>query len=622
MVFRSRLSVLALGIFLAGLILSWRLVDLQILQGERYLQFSQSNVLRSSRITAPRGLILDREGRILVENQSAFFLTLDLSQVKRLDHTVTAAAFLLQKTRDEILALIDRQKKKSLTSRLVLGGPFSEAELARLRGKMSRIQTEGESAYDLNGLDLSLRYQRVYPWGAIGGHLLGYVREVSAKDLEIWEKREPGRVGPGDEVGVAGIEKAFDALLRGYDGWHRRIMDALGKEVDPTLWDLEGWSQEIAPQPGKNLRLTLDAALNQTAYEALGDHVGAVVALDPRNGEVLVMASKPSYDPKELSGVLTPEKWSRYRDDPNHILLHRPLQSAYPPGSTYKIVTAWAALAEGKVNFNERIVCKGSYAVGGRSWGCWNRRGHGAVNLTEALKGSCDVFFYQMGERLGPEKLAQYAHFFGLGKKTGLLFDSEREGLVPTSEWKQEHRHESWTRGDNLGNAIGQGFNLVTPMQAALMIARFANGGQAIEPHLIFSENTAYGLPEKASSDVKREKPSPSKGLSPALYKKLREALVEVVEGSGGTGKRAQVRGIRVGGKTGTAQVISLEKKGSIGLKTEDHAWFVAFAPAEAPRIAIAVMVEHGGGGGAVAAPIAQRVMAQFFDREGKGEHE
>jgi penicillin-binding protein 2 len=436
--------------------------------------------------------------------------------------------------------------------------------------------------------------------GEVFGHLLGYVREAGAEAIKEWEEKEPGRVGPGDKVGIKGVEKTFDDRLRGRDGFRPRLVDARGHAVDFKALGLEALAQDVPATPGQDLRLTVDADLNEVAYQAFGDKVGALVALDPKNGEVLAWVSKPSYAPDLLSKKISPDQWRELRDNPDNILLNRPIQGAYPPGSVYKIVTALAALSEGKIDFKEKITCPGYYRWGGRNWGCWNHAGHGAVNLLEALKYSCDVFFYKLGERLGPDLLEKYARSLGLGDKTGVLADTERSGLIPTADWKVKKVGEEWKNSDNLGNAIGQGFNLVTPLQNALMVARFANGGKKILPHLLMEESVPS--PEALSWKI-----------TPEQYEQLREALHQVVDGAGGTGHNARVPGISVGGKTGTAQVVSLDNKGKG--KHTDHAWFVAFAPVEDPQIAIAVLVEHGGSGGKMAAPIAQQVLAKFFGK-------
>jgi penicillin-binding protein 2 len=346
----------------------------------------------------------------------------------------------------------------------------------------------------------------------------------------------------------------------------------------------------------------------EAAYEAFRGQVGALVALDPRDGAVLAWLSMPSYDPTDLSGPLSSSRWAAFKEDPDKILLDRPTQAAYPPGSVHKILTALAALAVGKTDFQETVYCPGYYQSGNRRWGCWNPKGHGRVNLKKALMVSCDVFFYKLGERVGPDPIAAVARLFGLGARTGVLADSEREGLLPTEAWKWKSKKEKWTVGDSLGTAIGQGFNLVTPLQNALMIARFANGGKKITPRLLMeSPSQPHALRAEAES-------SPF-GVAPRDYEEIRQALTAVVNSPGGTGGAARLQEVLVAGKTGTAQVIGHEFKGKVaaGVRTENHAWFVAYAPERAPEIAVAVLVEHGGGGGGVAAPIAKRILEAYF---------
>lgn len=572
-----------------------RLLDLQILKGEEYALLGQGNSLRSQKISAPRGTIRDRNGIILAENRPNFVLRVQLSQIHDFSGALRTLSFLLEKPVEDFQEKIIGGRRWSPLVPVSVAKGLDEGEVARIRGKISQIQTEGLKEFPLDGIRLELQYERSYPGGATMGHLLGYVREAGPKQVQ-------GRVGPGDSVGIKGVEKAFDDLLRGYDGVDYAVVNARGKEVDLNYLGLEQWFHDEAPRAGQDLTLSVDSRLNQIAYEAFGERVGALVALNPQNGEILAWVSKPSYDPEDLSGVIPTKVWAEHRDHPDNILLNRPIQGAYPPGSTHKIVTALAALAEGKITLDEKITCHGHYRYGGRNWGCWNRRGHGALNLAQALKQSCDVFFYKLGERLGPDRLAYYGRLLGLGAKTDVLTDYERSGLIPTREWKLKKYKTPWKNSDSLGNAIGQGYNLVTPLQNALMVARFANGGKAIQPKLL-----------RDSKDVPAKK-LPWK-INAKQFAFLKESLVQVVEGPGGTGKNARVPGIHVGGKTGTAQVVGLQHKGKAKGKSEDHAWFVAFAPAEKPEIALAVLVEHGGGGGAVAAPIAQKVLAAYFGK-------
>lgn len=594
----TRLGLLAVLIAAVAAIISLRLVQLQAIHGSKYENLSRGNALRKIRVPAPRGQVVDRVGRSLIENQANFVFTVNLSQIKDLNRALHTLEFLLDLPKEDLREQLVKHRKYPKFTPIPVLTQMVPDQIDAIRGRMVRIQTENLSEYSLEGLNLELRYERVYPYRNILGHLLGYTREVGPKAMAQWEVREPGRVGLGTKIGFKGIEKRFEDQLRGYDGFHYAVVDSLGRAVDLEALGLEDWFQDQGAKPGETLQLSIDAELTQVAHEAFGDRVGALVAMNPQNGEILAWVSQPSFTPDLLSGRVPQSLWESLRDHPEHILLNRPTQAAYPPGSTHKIVTALAGLAEGKIDFKEKITCHGHYLAGGRKWGCWNRSGHGALNLTQALKYSCDVFFYRLGERLGPDKLADYAQRLGLGAKTEILSDYERPGLIPTSAWKELKRGEAWRRTDNLGNAIGQGFNLVTPLQNALMMARFANGKTAVQATLL--------------KDAPGSEPGPLQlGLDSEAYEKLKEALVQVVEGPGGTGGRARLEKVHVGGKTGTAQVVSLERKG--GRKTEDHAWFVAFAPAESPEIAVAVLVEHGGGGGAVAAPIAKKVLEHYF---------
>lgn len=595
---RKRLLFFSLLIVAAAVFFLIRLFQLQILHGEDYAQLSQGNFQRRIRMSAPRGRVLDRHGKAMADNEPNFQLTLLLPEVRDSHRALQIAAALLGQDPGQLEELVLEQKELPRHYPRILAEYLNRDQWARLQAQLSKLQSETASMENAHGLHLQVQYERIYPFGESLSHLLGYVRQVGPKALKEWEEKEPGRVGPDGKLGVKGVEKKFDEQLRGHDGFRQRLVDARGQAVDYRALGLAALVQDIPVQPGEDLRLTIDADLNRIADQAFGDKVGALVALDPNNGEILAWVSKPSYSPEIIAKKMSPAQWVELRDHPEKILLNRPVQGAYPPGSVHKIVTALAAVAEGKVDFNEKIRCPGYYRWGGRNWGCWNRRGHGALQLAEAIKYSCDVFFYRLGERLGPDLIAKYARDLGLGEKTGILDDSERSGLIPTAEWKEKQSGSGWKNSDNLGNAIGQGYNLVTPLQNALMVARFANGGKKIQPRLLLQEKVA--APEEISWNLSEEE-----------WKGLREALHQVVDGPGGTGRMAQVLGVSVAGKTGTAQVVSLDYKGKG--KREDHAWFVAFAPVEDPQIALAVLVEHGGSGGKTAGPIAQKVLAEFF---------
>ncbi len=591
---------------------AYRLVQLQILNGERYLAFSQANSFREIPIPAPRGRILDRNGRVLAENKPRFVLTLNLAEAKQLEGSIETLAYLLEQDPNLIQEEVQKKRPASLLLPIVVAEGLSHEQVARIRARMTTLNMEEGGTRELNGIELGVRFDRIYPFHEKIGHILGYVKEVGEKDLKKWEETDPGRVSPGDAVGVAGAERSFDALLRGHDGFRQIIVDAKGREADLGALGIDKILGLRPARGGKNLELTLDAELNQAAYDALEDRVGAIVAVDPRDGGILAWVSRPSYDPQDLSGRISPALWESLRDHPDKILLNRPIQASYPPGSTHKILTAVAALAYGKTDLKETVHCPGYYQQGNRQWGCWNKKGHGKVDLKKAITVSCDVYFYKMGERLGPDPIALFAKLLGLGRKTGILADAEREGLIPTEAWKKKTKEEPWAPSDNLGTAIGQGYNLVTPLQNALMIAQFANGGKSIHPHLLRARIDDSGGREVEPSPKRESLPLK---LSTVGYQAIKGALVEVVNAPGGTGTKARLKEIEVGGKTGTAQVIGHDSKAKVARSrmTENHAWFVAFAPAEDPEIALAVLVEHGGGGGAVAAPIAKRVLEAYF---------
>lgn len=610
--YRKRLLGFALLILAFFGLALYRLVDLQVVQGEKYLRFSQINTLREIPIPAPRGKILDREGRVLADNRPSFTLRLNPAQVKDPERARRSLAYLLEWPPEAVQEKLNAKKSNSLLGPAVVAKDLSRDEVARIRARMTRVHTGMEPDLDLSGVELVVHFERVYPYQEKVGHVLGYVREVSDKELKEWEAREPGRVSPGDDVGVAGVEKAFDDALRGHDGYRQTLVDAMGREADLSEFDFGTVLREQPAAAGKTLQLTLDARLMEVAAEAFGDEVGALVAMDPRDGAILAWVSHPAYNPEDLTGTIPKALWKELQEHPGNILLNRPTQAAYPPGSTYKIVTAIAGLAEKETDFKETVHCPGYYLFGGRRWGCWNKAGHGRVDLHRALVSSCDVFFYKLGERLGPDRLAHYAKLLGLGKKTGVLADSEREGLIPTREWKEKARKEKWSPSDSLGIAIGQGYDLVTPLQNALMTAQVANGGKRIVPHLLAATIDDQGK----KSPVAAERPEPLPwGIGEKDFLEIRRALIDVVAGAGGTGAKARIPGVTVAGKTGTAQVVGYETMHKVakGVKTGDHAWFVAFAPAEDPQIAVAVIVEHAGHGGSVAAPVAQRVMAEYF---------
>ncbi len=585
------------AVFVLLLFILSRLFVLQVVRGQFFWIIASEHKFKEIRIPPPRGLLLDRHGQLLVENRASF----DLILIPQHVHDWTAVAKTLGQLAGIPEKLFDEVKRRAgrqppfYPIRILDDIPYEIA--ARIRVHEAMAQGGGDP-YDLRGVEVIPKPLRRYPDLPVGALTLGLVGEVSETQL----KNSPVGFKPGDLVGTSGIEKAFDPVLRGIPGTIRKVIDARGREVSvPEVRFLTGVKR---PVPGKDLRLTLDRDLQRVAEKGLEGRSGAVVVLDLRSGEVLVLASLPSFDPNRLAANISGEEWKRLITDPRKLFLNRALQS-YPPGSTFKPVTALAGLEEGEVTQRGeppemRIYCPGGFHFGGRFFRCWQEAGHGSVGLHQALTASCDTFFYQLGLKLGVDRIARYASLLGLGQKTGLGLTEEKRGLVPTTDWKRRTFGSEWLPGENLSVAVGQGALLVTPLQNAVMIATLVNGGKRITPHLIQGQEA---IPEETP-------------FSEDHLKRIREALIDVVADPSGTAYGSRSSIATFGGKTGTAQVISEEgrQRAGGGESLKDHAWFVAFAPARDPEIAVSVLVEHGGFGASAAAPIAKAVIEKYAE--------
>jgi len=598
--FERGLRLLAIGMAVAFAIFLGRLVQLQVVQGQEHLQKSQRNSIRTERLTAPRGEIVDRKGRLLATTRPAFHLEVVPSELRDPPRTLAVLARLLGDEPDRLRASYGEPRGRARFQPLRLSDDLDFERLARVESHR----------HALPGVLTEVRPYRQYPHGALAAHLLGSLGEVSPTQLES-ERFEDYR--PGDVVGKSGVEALLEPFLRGRAGGRNVVVDVAGREVEVL--------DRVEPRPGARVVLALDLDLQRVAEEALAAAApptepvsGAVVAIDPRDGGVLALASLPSYDPNAFSGRIDATVWRTLTSDPMKPLQNRALSGQYPPGSTYKAFVAAAALEEKLRVPKTTVFCPGGFAFGNRTYRCWKRGGHGTVDLHRSLMQSCDVYYYRAGLDLGIDRLAEYAKAFGLGSVTGIGLDGEQPGLVPTTAWKLRRFGQEWMPGETVSASIGQGYNLLTPLQLAVSFAALANGGHVLRPRLVLEvvEPGEVHVPQPAQ-EIRRV---PVSDQNLAL---VREGLHAVVDAPGGTGRRAQVEGLAVAGKTGTAQVVRLEKTaGKTGLAIprpyRDHAWFVSFAPAEAPEIVVAVLVEHGGGGGANAAPIAQKVLQRWWD--------
>jgi penicillin-binding protein 2 len=451
---------------------------------------------------------------------------------------------------------------------------------------------------DLPGVMIQVESQRNYPGGMTAAHILGYVGEISSEQLE---KPEFLDLHQGSVVGQYGVEKSYDRHMRGVAGQKNVEVDALGHEKRAMVVE--------RPQAGNDLYLTIDARLQKVAEDLLGVEQGAIVALDPTNGDILAMASRPGFDPNVLSRELTAKQWVEIVQDEGRPLNNRASQGQYPPGSTFKIPMAVAALETKTMSASSTVFCNGGYQFGKRLYHDWKAGGHGYVDLHNALVHSCDVYFYTVGQRMGIDVMAEFGKDFGLGKVTGVELPSERSGIMPSTAWKQKAKNEQWLPGETISAAIGQGYVTVTPLQMASLIGTVANNGLSYRPRLV------QAVMDRMTGNL-MEIPAVPRGklsVKPETFRLIKEALADVV--TKGTATRAKSSVVTIGGKTGTAQVAALRTgpEESIPKKFRDHAWFVAFAPVDSPKIAVAVIGEHMGHGGAAAAPLAKEVIEAYM---------
>ena len=592
--YRRRISGALVLVVAAFLILLGRLYYLQVIEGPELVRQSQSNWFRIQGIPPMRGLIFDRDGVLLVDNRPAFNVSILSRESKNPEEVIQRLAEMIEVDPEPLVTKLAQARGLPSFKPVLLETDVSRDDVAVIEAHN----------LELPGIVVSVQPKRHYVEGTRAAHLLGYLGEISREELSGGAFKDNRA---GDFIGKFGVEKAFEHYFHGRRGWQQVEVNAFGR-VTRVLKTKEA-------VPGHNVYLSLDIELQRLAEFLLEGKVGTIVALNPSTGDVLAMASSPAFDPNAFVEGMTYQSWDELISNPFRPMENKAIQGQYPPGSTYKIVAAMAGLGENVISPQTRLYCPGEYRYGDRIFRCWKRRGHGWMNLEQAITQSCDVYFYQVGEKLGVDRLAKYAKACGLGAPTGIDLDNEASGLVPTSEWKLNRMGVPWQGGETLSVVIGQGFNLVTPIQMVCLISAVANGGVRYKPLVVSRIESPDGL------SVKEEEPVPQGKLPVSEYRLrlIKQGLYDAVNKPGGTAWRSRIPGVGMAGKTGTAQVVGMPEdnakvpKKDMDLLLKDHAWFVAYAPAEDPRIGVVVLVEHGGHGSSGAAPLAKKIVEKYL---------
>ncbi len=590
--YRDRFTLFFWVILAAVCLLVLRLWYLQIIKGEELLKRSENNRIRIRDVKAMRGIILDARGVVLVENRPSYDVVIFPEDVKDLKGLVEKLETLYAK----VGLTFPMDYETILENRR----PFTPLRVDRnvSREKLALIETH---SLDLPGVGIDVMPVREYYYGESMAHVIGYIGEVSRDELE---REKSAGYKSGDFIGKFGLEKALDRYIRGKPGGEQVEVNVVGRKVK-TLGRVE-------PVQGYRVVLTIDSQVQKAAWAAMEGKAGAVVALDPRDGSVLALVSRPGFDPNLFNRGVSADVWEKISSNPLHPMENRAIAGQYPPGSTYKLIVAAAALEEGIITPETAFNCPGHFEMGTRTFRCWRKHGHGRVSLHRAIVESCDVYFYNVGKLLGVDRLAEYAQAFGLGARTGVAMAGERRGLIPTRDWKLARFGVAWQPGETISIAIGQGYNTATPLQLANAYAAVANNGEFFTPRIVQRIETDDGeIIEEFRPEKKAVLP-----VSQDYVQLLKKALWGVVNEPGGTGGQARVAGRDVCGKTGTAQVIGMaegDDGSSYPYEFRDHALFVSFAPRDNPEIVVAVVGEHSGHGGSAAAPVAKKVIEAYF---------
>lgn len=604
---RQRAETIITLIFFAFTIIIARLWFLQIYKGKVLYRYSLENRLRKDPVQAPRGMIFSRNNQILTHNVPRFDVVITPQYLKNPDEVLNKLSQIINMSLEDIKKLLKKKNTQAKYIPVIIKKNLDEKEVAVIETENSKMP----------GVSVKSFISREYTDSYAGGHLLGYITEISDTQLPKLKERDKIDYRLGDFIGQAGVEQEFDLKLRGKDGYSFMEVDALGRmkrhvSSDPLFKDI----RNKEPIHGHNMRLTVDRDMQLTAYDAMKDQSGAVIALDVHSGEVLTMVSTPSFDPTNMAKFLSSQYWNSLMNDPNKPLRNKGIQDHYSPGSTYKTLTAIAALEEKVVNENTKVFCPGYFKMG-RTFRCWKKTGHGEVDVYKAIRESCDVYFYKIATKLPINALAKYANMFGLGSKTGINVPRETVGLIPTEEWKLKRTGVPWQLGETLSCVIGQSYTLVTPIQMAVAYAAIANGGKVYRPHVVKEIFTNSGeIIESYDNEAPKQI-----NISEETLAIVRKGLFQVTNQQSGTAWWYKGKGIKMAGKTGTTQVKAFvgdqifAKCENLPYRDRHHGLFIAFAPYDAPKIAVSVIVEHGCHGSSAAAPVAARVIEKFMEK-------
>jgi penicillin-binding protein 2 len=596
--FKEKIRIVVVIFLVAVCVLIVRLGYLQIIKGAEFRKKSENNSVRFRQIKPLRGLIMDRNGNVLVDNKPSFDVL-----------------YIPNKNNANELSV---KKIKELYENKSMDFPFDQSLLKNAKPylpvkldknvSMEKIALVETNALNLPGIYVDVSPIRLYLDGEILAPIIGYTGEISKEEME----KSNDKYAYGDISGKHGLERFFDEYVRGRRGAELVEVNVYGREIKNL--------GRIDPVSGYNMMLTIDADLQKAAWQAIEGKAGSAVVMDPRNGEILAMVSSPSFDPNLFNEGISSDLWNQLQNNPFAPLSNKAISGQYPPGSTYKLIIAAAALEEGVITPDTKIFCNGSFALGNRTYRCWKKGGHGHVDLHKAIVESCDVYFYTVGKMLGVDKIAEYAKRFGYGELAGIDLPNEKSGLVPTKEWKLKKKKEVWQLGETISISIGQGYNLVTTLQLANAFGTFANGGTLWRPYIVKQIESADGKIYKEFSPLKKGELH----LSAKTIEILNDALKGVVNEPGGTGQNAKLSDIEVCGKTGTSQVMGLpaneqaRRRKILGAFQKDHALFACYAPSKSPEIVVAVILENAGGGGAVAAPVARKILTAYFEGKKK----